>query len=127
MIEQYWYMNMKERRDKHHAQQAVCAMRGVPYSILERYPAGIENEVCPESIRELARLIVDDGFEAWSFYADTENIEDKGYRSHWLASDWTKLRALRDIANSDKVTLLSSDAWFLKISFDDLCLSLIHI
>ena len=118
MIGKYYYMNLESRIDKHYAQQAVCCLRGVPGKILERIPAAIENENCPDTVQELGQMIVDDGFPEWAFY--TQLPSDTTYRSHWLASDWTKLRALRDIAFNKEVAVLSSDAWFLKIGFDSL-------
>ena len=117
-IQKWYYMNLDERVDKHYAQQINSMLHGVPVQVLERFPVAIENDVCPDDIPTLAQMIVDDGFPEWECYVKEDFWrERKIFGPHFLAADWTKLRALRQMIEREENAVLCSDAAFLSVDF----------
>ena len=115
-IDKWYYINLADRVDKHHVQQAMCAVHGVPFERLERFPAAIDNESCPRDIRALAQMMIDDGFEEWSWFLENETW----FQPHWLASEWSKLRLLRQIIERGENAVMSTDVTFLNRDFFEL-------
>ena len=109
MIDKWYYINLKSRIDKHHAQQITCATWGVPAEKLERLPAAIENDVCPNS-RELGQMMIDDGFPEWG---ETFVSGETKMFPHWIAGNWSMLRAIRLVIEHNENAVISFDTHYM--------------
>ena len=108
-IDKVYYINIDYRVDKRIAQEVACALVDVPYDRLERFPARMGNDKLPPTLEELARMMVDDGWEEWGCYTQPE------YSTHrsWLASVWSKLSLLRQLIERQETAILMSDTHYL--------------
>lgn len=106
-IEKWYYSNLNARPEKIHAQELVAAIQGFPPDVLERYPAAIENKDLPDSMDELCEMIQADGFVEWR----ADALKDVPYLQNRrnVASNWTKLRMLRHVIESNQGAVLTTD------------------
>ena len=116
-IDRVYYLNTSERVNKHHAQQIVNALAGVPENRLKRFESRLSINECPDTIAEVAELMVADGFEEWRYYLDNDIDGTPG----WLAADWTKLSVLREIiSKGENAVVLSDQVFWWNITFKTL-------
>lgn len=108
-IDKWYVSNLNSRPDKWDAQELVSVIQKMPVGILQRIPAAIENENLPDTRKELSRLMASDGFPEWS-HPDVA-IKDSGVSR--LASDWTKLCALRQVIESSENAVITTDNAYL--------------
>lgn len=105
MIDKWYFSNLEERRDKVNAQELVAALQSFPAGVLERFPVATENESLPDTAQGLCKQMQADGFVEW----DYEAIRHNNRHVTLLAADWTKLKMLRHIIETDRCAVLTTD------------------
>ena len=117
-IDRYFHISRANRTDLHAAQEVVAALRGIPFEIFERFPVALDtDDVEADDIETVAKMMCADGFPEWGeWWLNHENR----HGAHWLAADWSKLKALRTIIERDENTLLVHDRAFLTVNFGTL-------
>ena len=105
MIKRIYCMTIDYRKDRQIAMETACAILDIPGNRFEFVFAPCGNDILPDTSRELAQRMVDDGFEEWQL------IVSEGTWMHptWLASCWSKIRLLRRIADEGDTAMFLSD------------------
>ena len=108
MLEKWYYSNLASRPEKVHAQEIVASVQGFPVGVMERFPAAIENDAMADMTRdELADLMTLDGFAEWGDAMRTsEMFLTTG------AANWTALRMLRHVIDTNIGAALLTDRMF---------------
>lgn len=117
MIDKWYFTNLNSRKDKAYAQEIVASVQRFPRYIFERFPASVENEDMPSTVREVCDMMVNDGFRGWSY----DNISQDAYFDESpirAAINWTRLRVLRYIAEKDHRAVLVTDMNYPVFTFD---------
>lgn len=104
-LKKWYYSNLDSRLDKVYAQELVAAVQRFPAGVMERFPTALQNNEMPETREELCEMIQADGFPEWSY----EMLKGALVEDVWIAADWTKLRMLRYVANSDSGAVITTD------------------
>ena len=109
MLKKWYYSNLLSRREKVHAQELVASVQGFPVGVMERFPVAIENDDMAGSMSmdKLANLMITDGFYEWGEARRTSDMP----LSH-EASNWTALRQLRHVIDSNIGSVLTTDRTF---------------
>lgn len=116
-IERVMVLNLDERKDRWDGQQAVCGVQDVPHPMLERVSA--YDSLNYESMDHVIEAM---SAEDPDFAAYAEHY--KGYEG-WvtqtiLCVQWTHLKAIKQIIEDEKHTLVLEDDTFLNINYDKL-------
>lgn len=109
-IPKFYYMSLDYRKDRHTSMETACALCGIPYEIIERYPARLGNEYVPDQLEEVIEKMADDGFPEWRYYLEQPE------EPTMLASYWTKVSLLRHISEGGENAFFFSDT-FLPYGF----------
>lgn len=115
-IDKWYYSNLDNRPEKVDAQELVSVIQGFPPNVLQRVPCALQNHEIPETMKEISDMMVADGFDEWHYDAIKENDREPVL----LASDWTKLRILRQVIENGENAVITSDNAYLLCKFDEL-------
>ena len=107
-IHAVFYINVDECVTKRHALEANYHLAGVPEDRLIRFPSKLSFASCPDNNREIAQMMVDDGFPEYEYFL----INESPYGAEHLASRWSKLALYRRIATEGINALVMSDSMF---------------
>ena len=113
-IEKIYLINFKRRLDKYYTFLGTACQHRIPFDMIERFEPMLYTEEC-DSVEKVATLMVEDGFEAWSWMLDNKTWMHPTV----LAVFWSKLACLRLIRDVGKTALLISDSVFISRNFID--------
>lgn len=116
-IERVMVLNLDERKDRWDGQQAVCGVQDVPHPMLERVSAydSLHYESMEHVVEEMSKE--DPDFAAYAaHYKDYEGWVTQTI----LCVQWTHLKAIKQIIEDEKHTLVLEDDAFLNINYQDL-------
>ena len=107
-IHAVYYINVEECEVKRHALEANYHLAGVPEDRLIRFPSRLSFASCPTNNREVAQMMVDDGFPEYEWFLKY----DSPYSADHLATRWSKLSLLRRVVKEGINALVMSDSMF---------------
>ena len=113
-IDKIYLINFEHRWDRYYAFLGTACQHRIPFSMIERFEPMLDSEEC-DSVEKVAKLMVKDGFEAWSWML---------FNKTWmhptvLAVFWSKLSCLRLVRDVGKTALIMSDSSFISRNFID--------
>ena len=114
MLNKWYYSNLAVRTDKVHAQELVASIQRFPPSVLTRFPVAIETTEMPDTLAELCLLMNRDGFTEWT----ADRLSHSDLSLTWVAANWTKLKMLRHVANSDAGAVITTDNAYPIVPFE---------
>ena len=107
-IHAVYYINVDECVTKRHAVEANYCLAEMPEDRVNRFPSKLSFASCSDNNKDVARVMVDDGFPEYKWFLENESQ----YSGDHLASRWSKLSLLRQIAAERINALLMVDSMF---------------